>query len=506
MFLDEEDDAAAPEVEEEVEVKTKTIIRKRPIVWLVGLTLVSLAAPLGPRLLVDPSGSLAIAPDLAVGMAFIWILSFWKSGHTLQTGIAALVGLAGAVLVMFEGIRAIGRATTGEDLLLYDALMLARTSLGEAEAAYGSMATPALIGITLFATAVFYASGMAIAARWLHEVRWQGPWRSMGLLAVVAAGLFVWFPKSRPVLPPLRDNLVASYQEWTTMTEAIDPEARFGPRDQVLSHPPEIRIAMVRGHTSNRWQEPDGKRMGAMLRSLQRRLASAGWSVATGRTTPAGIGPRGLSEMAILTGLRIPRPPNLAHVLLWDHELDALPRFFDRHGYSSAVLEAANAQPSLRPLGFRNVFTPPKLPATVGDRYEASQRSLTPLRSPSLIWIRAGHQLPEDAVKGLQDEFDSLVSIIANGPEHQVVWLWIGEPAPAERDDPKAMPLVHVIASNPHLLDPWVKESGFRRGMLPGRQRPMAQEALGEALATAIQRQHACGSACAERRRAQLGR
>jgi len=485
------------------DARVKTVIQRRPILAFVGWTGIALVAPLVPRMLVDPDGVLAIAPDLAIGMVLVWAVGFLPGAKGLQTLLAVAFGLGGAVLVTFEGIRAIGRAATGEDLLLYDALMLLRSSLGAAEIEWGSTVTPAFAALAMFLVAVFYAGAMALAARWLHEVRWQGPWRSMGLLALVATSLFLAFPDSRPVIPPLRDNVAASLAEWRRMDAALDPEARYGPPDVVLAHPPEVRVVVVRGHTEALRLGPERRRVGALLRGVGRRLRDAGWSVATGRTTPPGQGPRGLPEIELLTGVAVPRTPHLAHVMFEAPELDSLPRFFERHGYHPAVLEAPTARPSLRAFGFRDPFPPQDgLPVTAGERLADARIRIEQLGRPSFVWVRPGHALPEDPVEGLREELDALYGPIAGGPDRQILFLWVGEPATG--DDPEsAWPLVHVVASNPQMLQPWIEDAGFRRGTSPGRT-ALPHEALGEHLATMIQRGYACGRACAERRRAQL--
>ncbi|MEO0599999.1 MAG: hypothetical protein AAF211_01095 [Myxococcota bacterium] len=483
------------------EPPVKTVIQRRPILVFLGWTFILLVAPLVPRMLVDPAGELALSPDIAIAMVVVWGVGF-VGAKTLQTLLAVLAGLGASILVMFEGIRAVGRTATGRDLLLYDALMLTRTTLGELATEWGSSGAAVALGGGLLLVALFYASGMALAARWLHEVRWQGPWRSMGLFAIVAAGMFYAFPDSRPVVPSLYDNALASLDEWNEMDEALDPETAFGPRDRVLAHPPEVRIAVVRGYTEALRLGPDKVEVGTLLRGVSARLAGAGWSVATGRTTPPGEGIRGLSEIAMLTAIPIPRSPHLAHVMFASGKLDTLPRFFERHGYRTAVLETADSQPSLRTFGFQSVLPPADdLPRTAGARLADAASRLAAMEWPSLVWVRPGHQLPEDPVEGLRAELEALMTPLADGPDHQVLWLWVGEPATG--DDPDlAWPLVHVVASNPGLVDPWVDHADFRRGMKPGRT-ALPAEALGLRLAQHIQSGYACGRACADRRRAQ---
>ncbi len=480
------------------EARVKTVIQRRPILVFLGWTFILLVAPLVPRMLVDPEGVLALSPDIALGMVLVWGLGFLPQARALQTVLAVLFGLAASILVMFEGIRATGRALTGDDLLLYDALMLTRIYLGEIQATWGSAGWLFVVAGGLLLVGLFYASGMALAARWLHEVRWQGPWRSMGLFAIVAAVMFTVFPDSRPVLPPLRENVAASLGEWNRMDEALDPKAAFGPPDRTLSHPPEIRIAIVRGHTEALRLGPESARVESLLKDVEGRLGEAGWSVVTGRLTPPGELAPGMGEVAVLTGISLPRQPHLAHLMFEAPALDTLPEHFERQGYRTALLEAAGAQPSLRSLGFRSVLPPlGRLPSTTGARLDDALERLQHVSRPSLVWIRPGHQIPEDPVEGLREELEGLMSPLRGGPDHQVLWIWVGEPGPGDELE-LAWPIVHLVGASPGLVERWVQH-GFRRGIRPGRT-ALPHEALGRYLAREIQAQYACGRSCAHRR------
>lgn len=462
----------------------QTIVVKRPVLPLLAWTIAALVAPLVPRLIVDPSGVWAIAPEFAVGMVAVWAFGFYPVARTLQTWIAVALGLAAAALVTFEGIRAIGRASTGEDLLLYDALMIARVTVRDVQASWGDLASIGLLMAGIFATALFYAGGMALASRWLYEVRWQGPWRSLGLLSIVAAGLFLALPQSSLVLPPLAANVTASLAEWRRVEAELDAARAIGPPDTPWAWPPEVRMAIVPGHIEALRAGEHKRRVAQLLHDTGRRLAKAGWTVATGHTRPDAPGHPGLAELAMISGVRITRAPVGSHVESAASRVDALPRFFDRHGYGTAILDADSMSPSLRAFGFRNVIVPvSEPPATTGARYADAVNGLGPLRRPAFVWIRPGHARPEDPVDGLQAEFEALLAHIEGGPDHQVLWMWVGDPSATSTPD--AWPIVHVIGSDPSMIEPWVADGGFRRGITPGRT-SLPHASLGRQLAVAL--------------------
>jgi len=286
----------------------------------------------------DPELPLSYSRDLLALLGLLIVVARTRFARPVW-----VLSVAGWGLILaFEWVRGVGTTAMSQQPLLYDAYFLVghlyillRDLIGrQALVAFVGVGVSLVLLITLSAWMFRKVQAVAREASTLGTV--------VALCGLVSFGVAceqVGEAKGRNSVMDLVDNLDRSFSVSSTISETLAPHAYADIREVELARKPSVHIYIVESYGRGMRREEIRSDYYSLLKALDKRFKTAGWSMMTGLSEAPVMGGRSwLADTTLLSGRTVKYESVYRHITPKLKDLATLPGFFNDQGYQTVLM------------------------------------------------------------------------------------------------------------------------------------------------------------------------